>query len=99
MRCAIDFETFCADPQLINEPISKAWATFYRAVEGLPLDEESVDIFRACSGRDSYEPRVFSECTAIAGRRSEKTSTGLKYLIWKSLTTAEWRVQHKGVLR
>ncbi len=85
----IDFDTFCSDPQLIGEPISKPWATFYRAIEGLPLDEEGTEIFRACSGRDRYEPRVFSECTAITGRRSEKTATGLKYLLWKALTTPE----------
>ena len=95
----IDFETFCADPQLLNEPISKQWATFYAAVEGLPLDEDGVEIFRACSGRDRYEPRVFNEVTAIVGRRAEKTSTGLKYLLWKSLTTPEWFQRHKGTLR
>lgn len=95
----IDFETFCADPQLIGEPISKPWSTFYAAVEGLPLDDEGIEIFRACSGLDRYEPRVFNEVTAICGRRSEKTASGLKYLLWKALTTREWFKQHRGTLR
>jgi hypothetical protein len=95
----IDFAEFCSDPQLVGEPISKPWATFYRAVEGLPLDDEGTEIFRACSGRDVYEPRVFNECTAITGRRSEKTATGLKYLIWKALTATDWLARHKGTLR
>lgn len=85
MRDTPDFETFCRDRQLVAEPISKAWATFYRAVEGLPLDEEGVELFRQCTGRDRYEPRTYVECTGVCGRRSEKTSTALKYLIWKSL--------------
>jgi len=80
-----DFQTFCADPQLIGEPISQPWLVFYAAMDGLPLDDEGIEIFRACTGRDRYEPRVYTECMGVCGRRSEKTSTGLKYLLWKSL--------------
>ena len=92
-----DFATFCADPQLLGEPISKPWETFYRAVEGLSLDEEGIELFRACTGRDRYEARVYAECTAICGRRSEKTSTSLKFLIWKALF-AGWE-RHGSWLR
>lgn len=48
-----DFETFCDDPQLLGEPISPAWVTFYRAVEGLPLDEEGEELFCRCTGKAS----------------------------------------------
>lgn len=82
----VDFETFCADGQLIGEPISKPWSVFYAAIDGLPLDEEGIEMFRACTGRDRYEPRVYTEATAITGRRSEKTSSGMKYLLWKAMT-------------
>jgi hypothetical protein len=95
----VDFETFCADGQLIGESISKPWATFYRGIESLPLDEESTEIFRICTGRDSYEPRVYTEATAIAGRRSEKTSTCLKYFIWKILTDKVWASKRNEELR
>jgi hypothetical protein len=78
-----DFETFCGDPQYLDEPISKEWVTFYRVVDGLALDEEGVELFRACTGRDRYEPRVYTEATGICGRRSEKTVTSLKYLLWR----------------
>ena len=80
----VDFQTFCSDPQLIGEAISKPWEVFYRAVEGLPLNEEGKEIFRLCAGRD-YEPRPYTEATAICGRRSEKTSTALKFALWKAL--------------
>jgi hypothetical protein len=95
----VDFETFCSDGQLIGESISKPWATFYRAIEGLPLDEESTEIFRACTGRDGYEPRIFTEATAIAGRRSEKTSTCLKFFVWKILTDKSWASKRNEELR
>ena len=78
------FEVFCSDPQLIGEPISKPWVTFYAAMDGLPLDEEGIELFRVCTGRDRYEPRVYTEASAQCGRRSEKTSSALKYLLFKS---------------
>src|SRR5208282_1454510 len=83
----IPLDEFCSDPQLLGEPISKAWSTFFAAVEGMPLDEESIEVFRQCTGRDSYEPRVHAESLAICGRRSEKTSSFLKYLLWKIATS------------
>jgi hypothetical protein len=76
-------EDFCSDPQLIGEPLSKAWGTFFRAAEGLALDEEGQELFRKCTGRDVYEARVYPEVLAVCGRRSEKTSSFLKYLLWK----------------
>jgi hypothetical protein len=96
---SIPFEVFCSDPQLVGEPISKPWSVFYRAIEGLPLDAEETEIFCVCSGRDSYVPRVYTEATALAGRRSEKTSTGLKYMLWKLLSTPEWLKKHRGTIR
>jgi hypothetical protein len=82
----ISLDDFCSDSQLIGEPLSKSWSTFFRAIEGLPLDEERQDLFSQCTGREAYEPRVYSEVLAIAGRRSEKTSSFLKYLLWKIAT-------------
>jgi len=96
----IPFETFCSDPQLIGEPISPQWATFYKAVEGLPLDADETETFRACTGRETYEPRAYTEATAICGRRSEKTSSAVKYGLWKSLFGGfESRVRHGELLR
>ena len=85
---AISLDDFCADPQLIGEPLGKAWNTFFRAVEGLTLDEEGQQLFCQCTGRDVYEPRVYSESLVVAGRRSEKTSSFLKYLLWKIVTSS-----------
>jgi len=59
--------------------------TFFAAVEGLPLDAEAIELFCACTGRNAYLPQVHVEATGIIGRRGEKSSTAIKYLLWKSL--------------
>jgi hypothetical protein len=82
----VDSATFCADAQLLNEPISTAWITFYRAMEGLPLNAEQQELFCKCAGREKYEARIYTEATAIVGRRGQKTSTALKFLLWKCVT-------------
>lgn len=94
------FEAFCADPQLIGEPISKPWAVFYKAVEGLSLDADELELFFFCTGRSEYAPHVYTEATAICGRRSEKTSTAVKFALWKSLFGGfESRVRPGELLR
>jgi hypothetical protein len=82
----ISLDDFCSDAQLIGEPLSRSWSTFFRAIEGLPLDEEGQDLFKRCTGREVYEPHAYSESLVVAGRRSEKTSSFLKYLLWKIAT-------------
>jgi hypothetical protein len=78
-----DFEHFCAD--VIGEPISFGWNVFYRVVEGLPLTAEQAALYCASTGRPEYVPRIagFQEATGICGRRSEKTQTCIKFLLWK----------------
>ena len=79
----LNFERFCAD--IIGEPISPAWVTFYKVVEGESLTPEQAQLYCASTGRTEYVPRPggYQESTGICGRRSEKTQTCLKYLLWK----------------
>lgn len=93
---ALSFAEFCAD--LLGEPVSKPWLVFYAAVEGEPLDEEGVEIFRQCTGRDKYEPRAYQEATAVTGRRSEKTSSAIKFVLWKALTASFAACVRRGEL-
>jgi hypothetical protein len=77
------FATFCEE--ILGEPISKAWVTFFAAVEGLPLDAEGVELFCQCTGRSAYVQQVHVEATGICGRRSEKSSSAIKFLLWRAL--------------
>lgn len=98
MNTTVPFAEFCAD--LLSERVSKPWLVFYAAVEGEPLDDEGIEIFRQCTGRDRYEPRAYQEATAICGRRSEKTSTAVKFALWKALSGRyEKRVRRGELLR
>jgi hypothetical protein len=67
----IDFVT---DPQLLGLSLSPAQETLLRAIYGLPLDADQLDLYRLCTGRESYVGEPFSEVTVIAGARSGKDS-------------------------
>lgn len=92
---ASSFATFCDD--ILGEPISPAWATFYKCLEGEPLTAWERSLYLASTGRSEYVPRSYVEATGIIGRRGEKTTTALKFLIFKILT-AGWESQARPSL-
>jgi hypothetical protein len=47
----IDFVT---DPQLLGLSLSPAQRALLKAIYGLPLDEEELDLWRLCTGREGY---------------------------------------------
>jgi len=67
----IDFVT---DPQLLDLSISKPQECLLRAIYGLPLPDDQMDTFYACTGRQSYSGAPFGEVTVLAGARSGKDS-------------------------
>jgi hypothetical protein len=79
----MNFQEFCRD--VVGEEISDAWATFYKVIEGEPLTDEEAVLYCASTGRSEYVPRIggYQEASGICGRRSEKTQTGVKFLLWK----------------
>lgn len=63
------------DPRLIGGgPISTAQETLLRAIYGLKLDAEQTEIFKRATGRSEYTPRVYRDISALAGRRSGKST-------------------------
>jgi hypothetical protein len=65
---------FVEDRELLGLAISPAQRTLLKSIYGLPLDDEELDLFRACTGRATYPAQPFSEVTVIAGARSGKDS-------------------------
>jgi len=84
----ISFAAFCRD--VLDEPISPAWVTAYKALDGEPLTPAELGIWRALTGRESYEPRDTHELVAIKGRRAQGTKTACKFLAFK-IHTADFR--------
>lgn len=78
----ISFEEFCADPNLLNEPISPAWVAAYKLLDGEPLTQAEAEIARQICG-DDFGTGARRELVAVKGRRSEGTKTACKYLLWK----------------
>ena len=69
-----DIVEFVTDPQLLGLKLSAAQETLLRAIYGLPLSEDQLELWRACTGRERYRGEPFSEVTVIAGARSGKDS-------------------------
>src|SRR5439155_14661944 len=66
---------FVTDPALLGLAISPAQRTLLKSIYGLPLTAQELDIFRDCTGRETYVAgRPFSEVTVVAGARAGKDS-------------------------
>jgi hypothetical protein len=70
----------CADPNLFSpwfrDPASwRAWRAFLAALFALPMDDEALPIYRACTGRAEPPEGPFDEAWLICGRRGGKSFT------------------------
>jgi hypothetical protein len=61
----LDINSFCTDPQLLNPKTSPAQRALLRAIYGLLLTSEELDIFKACAGRALYPGHAFPEVTVV----------------------------------
>ena len=52
----------------------QAWTAFLAALFGLPLTDDQLDVYRACTGRSAPPEGGFDEAFVVAGRRSGKSS-------------------------
>jgi hypothetical protein len=69
-----EIDEYVTDPQLLGLSISPAQRVCLRSIYGLPLDPEQQDIYRLCTGRESYAPVDHAEVTALCGARAGKDS-------------------------
>lgn len=65
---------FTTDPQLLGLSLSEAQETLLRAIYGLPLTPDQMELWRSCTGREDYPAEPFSEVTVVAGARAGKDS-------------------------
>ena len=62
---------FAYDPNLLNLSLSEVQETLLRAVAGLSLrDKNQLDIFRSCTGLESYHARSRHILALISGARA-----------------------------
>jgi hypothetical protein len=85
-------QEFCTE--LLHEPLTPAWCDVFNVVEGLPAINE--DLVCRCTGWSRYVPRPggYAELTIPGGRRALKTTSSLKYLLFKA--TIDWPVLTRG---
>jgi len=60
---------FTTDPQMLGLSLSPAQETVLRAIYGLPLTDDQLELYRGCTGRTTYAERPFGEVTVVAGAR------------------------------
>ena len=66
-----------------------AWKAFLAAVYGLPMSEEQIAIFRACTGRQDPPTTQATEVYCIAGRRARKSAIEALMGVWAAAST-DW---------
>lgn len=72
---APDIIEFIRDPQFLGLSLSPAQETLLCAVYGLPLPtKDHLDLWRQCTGRETYPGHPFGEVTVVAGARAGKDS-------------------------
>jgi hypothetical protein len=69
-----DIVQFATDPDLLDLALSPAQETLLRAIYGLPLSDAQLELYRACTGRQTAPTDPFAEATVIAGARAGKDS-------------------------
>lgn len=69
-----DIIEFTTSARFLGLSISPAQRTLLKSIYGLDLTEEEFELFRQCTGRETYTGKGFSEATVIAGARSGKDS-------------------------
>jgi hypothetical protein len=85
----------CEDPNLFQpwfrEPATwRAWFAFLRALFGLPLEGEDLDVYRRCTGRTDAPAGPAKEAWLVCGRRAGK-SFMLALLAVYIATFRDWR--------
>jgi hypothetical protein len=62
-----------------------SWHVFEKALYGLPINEQEMDVFRFCTGLDQPRPGGYSEAWAICGRRSGKSRTAATVALFEAI--------------
>jgi hypothetical protein len=65
---------YCTDPQLLGLNLSPAQETLNRALYGLPLNNEQLEIYSLCTNRSLYHAYDYAEAAILGGARSGKDS-------------------------
>jgi len=78
------------DPELFGKtfggPTFTAWRTVAKIIDGLPLDEAELALYRAITGRETYTAKPYDEAYLVKPRRSGGTLFGAMCGVHSSLT-------------
>jgi hypothetical protein len=73
----------------LDGPTWAPWAAFYAAKDGVPLSDDVLAIYRACTGRQDAPAQPARESFAVVGRRGGKSRAAAAYAMWTGIRT-DW---------
>jgi hypothetical protein len=62
-----------------------AWHIFLRALYGLPINEQEMDVFKFCTGLETPRPGGYSEAWCVVGRRGGKSRTAATVALYEAV--------------
>jgi hypothetical protein len=87
---------FATDPHLCNLPLSPCQTMQLKAVDGLALTGEELDLFRLTTGRKEYVPRRYADVDLIGGAGAGKDSMFLTPLCLHAAFSFDKKHLHVG---
>ncbi len=71
-------------------PSRATWRVFWKAADGLPLDDAELPVFRRHTARETAPTAPATECWLPAGRRGGKTENMVTRATWRAISRP-WR--------
>lgn len=68
-------------------PSWAAWRTFWSVLDGLPLDDAGLELYRQCTGRTRLPGKPIHEAALIVGRRGGKTRNAALRALYRAIRT------------
>src|SRR5262245_55536299 len=84
-----------SDVQLLGAPFRSesfwTWKAVAKVLDGLPLDEREVELFKQCTGRSTLPSGPVRRMVLLAGRRAGKDRFLSAVAVHRAALAANWR--------
>jgi hypothetical protein len=94
MRPLISLSQALRDTNLLGEPLQAAsfwtWKTVAKLIDGMPLRENEIELFRQCTGRLELPTKPVRRLILLVGRRGGKDRFMSAVAVWRAALCADW---------
>jgi hypothetical protein len=94
MRPLISLWQALRDTNLLGEPFQAGsfwtWKTVAKLIDGIPLRENEIELFRQCTGRLELPTKPVRRLILLVGRRGGKDRFMSAVAVWRAALCADW---------